>query len=212
MDRYRIYDWSAHLFEPSFSPTFAYKTSTTAGSSFIYSIAFTSSCRGFPSVMSLREENTEKYKGSFYHRDILICSHPTLCVLVVIFFMCCVYVKNALSCHVLLQKHTAEAGAHGSRKSEECLGALNECLANFCKQKFARGIIHLTIATLLLQQSLVLQHTWSCFHILEGIHALFSLPCHSTEPGCQRSSEALQGFEKCFLPLPDPTYWITPTN
>lgn len=37
----------------SFTLTFAYKTSTIAGSSFMYSMPVTSTGRGFPSVMSL---------------------------------------------------------------------------------------------------------------------------------------------------------------
>lgn len=66
MERNSIYDWSTHLLELSFMPTSAYKTSTIAGSSFIYSMPFTSTCRGFPSVMSLMGDN-RKVQGQFYH-------------------------------------------------------------------------------------------------------------------------------------------------
>lgn len=47
---------STYLSDPSFTLTLAYKTSTVAGSSFMYSIPVTSRGRGFPSVMSLKED------------------------------------------------------------------------------------------------------------------------------------------------------------
>lgn len=56
----RIYDWSTHLSDLSFTPTLAYKTSTIAGSSFIYSIPVTSNGRGFPSVRSLMVDNKKQ--------------------------------------------------------------------------------------------------------------------------------------------------------
>lgn len=37
---------------------------------------------------------------------------------------------------------------------------------------------------------------------------LFSLPCHLTEPGCRLSGEALQGSERCFPLLHDPTHQV----
>lgn len=48
-----IYYCSTHLSDLSFALTFAYKTSTIAGSSFMYSVPFTSNGRGFASVRSL---------------------------------------------------------------------------------------------------------------------------------------------------------------
>lgn len=123
MERYRIYDWSTHLFEPSFTPTFAYKTSTIAGSSFIYSIPFTSSCRGFPSVTSLLGDN-RKVQGQFYH---IVTTWSSLILMLFFFFKMCCYIKNALSLHVLLQTSTAEAGAHVAEKKWGMFGVLKEC-------------------------------------------------------------------------------------
>lgn len=52
---YRIGDLmrATYLSEPSWTHTLAYRMSTMEGSSFMYSIPFTSRVKGFPSVMSL---------------------------------------------------------------------------------------------------------------------------------------------------------------
>lgn len=54
--------------------------------------------------------------------------------------------------------------------------------------------------------------TWWCFGTPEGAHWLFSLLCHLTEPGCQLSGEALQGFERYFPLLHGPAHQITTTR
>ncbi len=51
--------------------------------------------------------------------------------------------------------------------------------------------------------------TWWSFDTLGGVHMLFSLPCHLTEPGCRLSGEALQGSGRCFHLLHDPACQIT---
>lgn len=60
--------------------------------------------------------------------------------------------------------------------------------------------------------NLVQLPTWWHFDTLEGVHMLFSLPCHLKEPGCQLSDEALQGFERCFPLLHGPSYQIKTIN
>lgn len=138
MEHNSIYDWSTHLLELSFMPTSAYKTSTIAGSSFIYSMPFISTCRGFPSVMSLMGDN-RKVQGQFYH---IVTIWSSLILMLFFFFFNVLLYKEHIVSPCLLQTLTAEAGAHMAEKKWGMLGVLKECVVNLCIQSLQRGIIN----------------------------------------------------------------------